>query len=60
MSCRELTSYDRGSLFETGSTAMPFGALGSYAEAEHEAGVWTLTSFCFRMHMKEIRAVSKP
>jgi hypothetical protein len=44
MSCRELTSDDRGFLFETGSTAMPLGTFGSYAEAEHEAGVRTLTS----------------
>jgi hypothetical protein len=44
MSCRELTSYDRGCRFETGATAMPLGALESYAEAEHEAGVRTLTS----------------
>jgi hypothetical protein len=60
MSCRELTSYYRGSLFETGSTAMPLGALGSYAEAEQEAGVRTLTSPCFGMLMKEIRAVGEP
>jgi hypothetical protein len=58
MSCREFPSYHRGSHFETGSTAMPLGALGSYAEAEHDAG--DLLSSCFGMHTKEIRAVGKP